>query len=513
MTQSTRTYTHTQSHRHRRRRVVSACCYSPIIDVKGRSAVLRRFVAVRSAQTPAPLRLRHRNINRRTNCVYPRTTMPKEDPFVNRAQLLKAIKKYPEIWDSNNKLHMCRSVTSPMWTEIAEQFGGHVPTVKLQSIWSQMKYHYHNLVHRQILHKERFNTKWEHFDPMSFMYNITVAKIVGAQPAGGATEPLPANTDQAMSNPSTPIAIPTPPPPLPSASHGRGRPSGSLSWLHTPVPPPPPPQSPAPQPPHHLMGQPLPYTAFTGLLPPAAVPAELPPVAPPRKLGRPSSLHNSMRSRIIDAIKARPPLWAGRQRSEKGQGQSRTSAVWKEAAIEMGLTPTLMQTRWSIIKQRYVDELQKERYAQYSHQGFRSNWEHFERMSFMREILLKKVDEREQTREHIQEIVSEQQQQQQQHHQHHQQLGGQHLHHYRPPPGLLGLAEHAQDMPIGLVQHQLPLHEGVHVHPTLGVMHPHHPQAILAAGARRRVKHESDLDWDPFEMILQVHGTGEPAAN
>lgn len=54
--------------------------------------------------------------------------MPKEDPFVNRAQLLKAIKKYPEIWDSNNKLHLCRSVTSPMWNEIAEQFGGHVPT-------------------------------------------------------------------------------------------------------------------------------------------------------------------------------------------------------------------------------------------------------------------------------------------------------------------------------------------------------------------------------------------------
>ena len=57
--------------------------------------------------------------------------MPKEDPFVNRAQLLKAIKKYPEIWDSNNKLHMCRSVTAPMWHEIAEQFGGHVPTGKL----------------------------------------------------------------------------------------------------------------------------------------------------------------------------------------------------------------------------------------------------------------------------------------------------------------------------------------------------------------------------------------------
>lgn len=47
---------------------------------------------------------------------------------MNRAQLLKAIKKYPEIWDSNNKLHLCRSVTSPMWNEIAEQFGGHVPT-------------------------------------------------------------------------------------------------------------------------------------------------------------------------------------------------------------------------------------------------------------------------------------------------------------------------------------------------------------------------------------------------
>jgi len=54
----------------------------------------------------------------------------------------------------------------------------------------------------------------------------------------------------------------------------------------------------------------------------------------------------------------------------------------------------LMQTRWSIIKQRYVDELQKERHAQYSHQGFRSTWEHFDRMNFMRDILLKKVDER-----------------------------------------------------------------------------------------------------------------------
>lgn len=54
--------------------------------------------------------------------------MPKEDQHVNRAELLKAIKKYPEIWDSNNKLHMCRSVTAPMWQEIAEQFGGQVPT-------------------------------------------------------------------------------------------------------------------------------------------------------------------------------------------------------------------------------------------------------------------------------------------------------------------------------------------------------------------------------------------------
>lgn len=61
--------------------------------------------------------------------------MPKEDPFVNRAQLLKAIKKYPEIWDSNNKLHMCRSVTAPMWNEIADQFGGHVPTGKLTSMY------------------------------------------------------------------------------------------------------------------------------------------------------------------------------------------------------------------------------------------------------------------------------------------------------------------------------------------------------------------------------------------
>ncbi|KAH8269978.1 hypothetical protein KR018_001396 [Drosophila ironensis] len=429
--------------------------------------------------------------------------MPKEDPFVNRAQLLKAIKKYPEIWDSNNKLHMCRSVTSPMWTEIAEQFGGHVPTVKLQSIWSQMKYHYHNLVHRQILHKDRFNTKWEHFEPMSFMYNITVAKIVGAQAGGtgggtASTDPL-SHSPPEVATPSGEVsnAVPAPPPPLPSATHGRGRPSGSFSWLQTS----PPSHTASPQLPH-LMAQPpghgMHYTAFTGLVPPPATVATEVVATPPRKLGRPSSLHNSMRGRIIDAIKARPSLWAGRQRSEKGQGQSRTSAVWKEAAIEMGLTPTLMQTRWSIIKQRYVDELQKERHAQYSHQGFRSTWEHFDRMTFMREILLKKVDEREQTREQIQEIVSEQQHLQQPPHH-----PVQTIHHYRPPLPPAGLVEHAQDMPIGMVQHHPEA-----THPPMAMHHPHHPQAL-----RRRVKHESDLEWDPFEMILHVHGAGEPAAN
>ncbi|KAL7734912.1 hypothetical protein ACLKA6_011183 [Drosophila palustris] len=450
--------------------------------------------------------------------------MPKEDPFVNRAQLLKAIKKYPEIWDSNNKLHLCRSVTSPMWNEIAEQFGGHVPTVKLQSIWSQMKYHYHNLVHRQILHKERFNTKWEHFEPMSFMYNITVAKIVGAQSSAASSEAAPPSGDSTLQvGGGSPPTLP--PPPLPSATHGRGRPSGSFSWLQSTAsatPSTPPSTTALP----HLIAQPaahgMNYTAFTGLVPPAAVTVEAT-TTPTRKLGRPSSLHNSMRGRIIDAIKARPSLWAGRQRSEKGQGQSRTSAVWKEAAVEMGLTPTLMQTRWSIIKQRYVDELQKERHSQYGQQGFRSNWEHFERMSFMREMLLRKVDEREQTREHIQEMVSEQQQQQQHHphahshphphahpHHHQQQQAGvghgpaQHLQLYRPP----GLAEHAQDMPIGLVQHQLPHHGALHpLHPH----HPHHP--LHGGGGRRRVKHESDLEWDPFEMILHVQGNGEPAAN
>ncbi|KAH8418731.1 hypothetical protein KR222_006013 [Zaprionus bogoriensis] len=450
--------------------------------------------------------------------------MPKEDPFVNRAQLLKAIKKYPEIWDSNNKLHLCRSVTSPMWNEIAEQFGGHLytlprlffpsrRTVKLQSIWSQMKYHYHNLVHRQILHKERFNTKWEHFEPMSFMYNITVSKIVGAQSNLGTSSELAAQARDTGG--STPAPGPQPMP-LPTASHGRGRPSGSFSWLPSAISAT---AGAAASSAAHPPPATLTYTAFTGLLPPAAVTAEtatatqtptlsLTPTAGTRKLGRPSSLHNSMRGRIIDAIKARPSLWAGRLRSERcggpGQGQSRTSAVWKEAAQEMGLTPTLMQTRWSIIKQRYVDELQKERHAQFAQQEFRSNWEHFERMAFMRDTLLRKVDEREQTREHIQEMVSEQQQQQ--HPQHPQQLS--HLQLYRPP----GLAEHAQDMPIGLVHHHLG-HAGVlQPHPHLH-HHHHHPLGVGGGSGRRRVKHESDLEWDPFEMILHVQGSGEPAAN
>lgn len=167
-----------------------------------------------------------------------------------------------------------------------------------------------------------------------------------------------------------------------------------------------------------------------------------------------------------------------------------------------------MQTRWSIIKQRYVDELQKERHAQYAQQEFRSNWEHFERMAFMRDILLRKVDEREQTREHIQEMVSEQQHQQQQHPQQQQPQQMPHLQLYRPP----GLAEHAQDMPLGLVQHQVPHPVMLHAaHTHLQHAHHHHPLAL--AGGRRRVKHESDLEWDPFEMILHVQASGEPAAN
>lgn len=216
-----------------------------------------------------------------------------------------------------------------------------------------MKYHYHNLVHRQILHKERFNTKWEHFEPMSFMYNITVSKIVGAQSSGAGGSADGVAEESALSNGSqTTTTLPvTLTVPLPSATHGRGRPSSTFSWAtaagaaaapalppHFNVQSPPAPPTPTTS---------LSYTAFTGLVPPAAVTVEAR-TTPLRKLGRPSSLHNSMRGRIIDAIKARPALWAGRQRSEKapgpGQGQSRTSAVWKEAAHEMGLTPSKYHT-------------------------------------------------------------------------------------------------------------------------------------------------------------------------
>ncbi|KAM7356260.1 uncharacterized protein ACRADG_002065 [Cochliomyia hominivorax] len=445
--------------------------------------------------------------------------MPKEDPFVNRAQLLKAIKKYPEIWDSNNKLHMCRSVTAPMWNEIADQFGGHVPTVKLQSIWSQMKYHYHNLVHRQILHKERFTTKWEHFEPMSFMYNITVAKIVGA--AGTST------TDSA----EIPESLPSPPP-LPQ-SQGRGRPSGSFTWL-----PPVAPQA-------EVSVETTPFTGFTGLVPPAAVTVEAT-TTPLRKPGRPGSLNNSMRGRIIDAIKARPILWAGRQKEVK-QGQNRTSAVWKEVAVELGLTPSLVQTRWSIIKQRFVDELQKERHARYSQEAFHSTWEHFERMSFMRDILAKKVDEREQTREHIQEIVSEkqqllnhhQQQQQQQHHlqQHHQQQ----IHSPQQPQQQIryirsttsGVVNATTALASPQTHHQTQQAQQQHhhlQHPQLSMcdengeltVHNSHangglvgllPGHTIVTSARRRVKNESDLEWDPFEMILHVQAGSEAANN
>ncbi|XP_037933470.1 uncharacterized protein LOC119668136 [Teleopsis dalmanni] len=397
--------------------------------------------------------------------------MPKEDPFVNRAQLLKAIKKYPEIWDSNNKLHMCRSVTAPMWNEIAEQFGGHVPTVKLQSIWSQMKYHYHNLVHRQILHKDRFTTKWEHFEPMSFMYNITVAKIVGT------------NTSQ-ESNQAVQHINPSASQTAQSQTQGRGRPSGSFTWLPTaPVQ-------------HDINVENNSYMTFTGLVPPAAITVEAT-TTPMRKPGRPGPLNNSMRGRIIDAIRNHSILWAGKQRDQR-QGQNRTSAIWKEVANELGLTPSLLQTRWSIIKQRYVDELQKERHSHYTQQVFHSTWEHFDRMSFMRDILARKVDEREQTREHIQEIVSEQ-----------QHMQTQHLR-FEPRNSTMvamqtGLtaAEHA-----GMVYD-----EGVAM--SLGLT----SEGPVLSGAvhgltpnRRRVKTEHDLEWDPFEMILHVQGT-ETTAN
>ncbi|XP_039963477.1 uncharacterized protein LOC120776669 [Bactrocera tryoni] len=457
--------------------------------------------------------------------------MPKEDPFVNRAQLLKAIKKYPEIWDSNNKLHMCRSVTAPMWNEIAEQFGGHVPTVKLQSIWSQMKYHYHNLVHRQILHKERFTTKWEHFEPMSFMYNITVAKIVGA---AGAND---GNQTQHLQSP-TAVSLPTPPPtPTTPQTQGRGRPSGSFTWLpaqqqqqtqtqqlqqqlvQTPLSTQMHEQlTPGGMPQPLLTSTPLPtqtevsvetspFIGFTGLVPPAAITVEAT-TTPMRKPGRPGSMNNSMRGRIIDVIKAHPPLWVGRQQEAvpgQRKAQNRTSAVWKEVAAELGLTASLVQTRWSIIKQRYVDELQKERRAHFTQQAFHSTWEHFERMDFMRDILIKKVDEREQTREQIQEIVSE--------HQQLQSAAAQHMRYMRlgmpPPMSMLGPPSGVYED--GSVVGMVPLHQtGGVVSGVGGVAGAVGMGRRLGAGGR--VKTESDLEWDPFEMILHVHGT-EPAAN
>lgn len=75
-----------------------------------------------------------------------------------------------------------------------------------------------------------------------------------------------------------------------------------------------------------------------------------------------------------------------------------------------------------------MDELQKERNAHYANIPFRSTWEHFQSMEFMRNYLEKKVDEREITREQIRKIVNEKQvmennyQQIQQHRQQQQQI-------------------------------------------------------------------------------------------
>lgn len=227
-----------------------------------------------------------------------------------------------------------------------------------------MKYHYHNLVHRQILHKERFTTKWEHFEPMSFMYNITVAKIVGA---AGANE---GNQTQHLQSP-TAVSLPTPPPtPTTPQTQGRGRPSGSFTWLPVQQQQ----QSQTQQLQQQLVQTPLstqmheqlstggmpqplltsaplatqtevsvetsPFIGFTGLVPPAAITVEAT-TTPMRKPGRPGSMNNSMRGRIIDVIKAHPPLWVGRQQEAvpgQRKAQNRTSAVWKEVAAELGLT-------------------------------------------------------------------------------------------------------------------------------------------------------------------------------
>lgn len=200
----------------------------------------------------------------------------------------------------------------------------------------------------------------------------------------------------------------------------------------------------------------------------------------------------------------------------------------------------LIQTRWSIIKQRFVDELQKERHAFYGCEAFHSNWEHFERMAFMRDVLAKKVDEREQTREHIQEIVSEKQQQQQQQ-QEQQQMHQivqqqQHLHCREPIRYLRASATSGANDGVAV---------GVSVNVTPSVFlstsqttqqqeqHDAHTAAltiydenggelvlsnaqsstamsgvlagqVISSGSRRRIKNENDLEWDPFEMILHV---------
>lgn len=196
----------------------------------------------------------------------------------------------------------------------------------------------------------------------------------------------------------------------------------------------------------------------------------------------------------------------------------------------------LVQTRWSIIKQRFVDELQKERHARYSQEPFHSTWEHFNRMSFMRDILEKKVDEREQTREHIQEIVSEKQQllnhhhQQQQHHQ--QQLHSPQQQPIRYIRSTTSGGATAMASPQTHHHSTIPAHHHHLQHPQLGmcdengeltVAHSGHanngglvgllPGHAIVTSARRRVKNESDLEWDPFEMILHVQAGAEAANN
>lgn len=115
----------------------------------------------------------------------------------------------------------------------------------------------------------------------------------------------------------------------------------------------------------------------------------------------------------------------------------------------------------------------------------------------MREILAKKVDEREQTREHIQEIVSEQ-----------QQLQTQHMRYMRPSTSMSG----GGMMSSGLA--------AVHSHQQV-MCDDNAPVDVVGGGvnvmghgmvSRRRVKNETDLEWDPFEMILHVHGN-EAAGN